>query len=42
MVGAIPAKKADEDDDRSDGDKIVAMAVVVLFGALGGFCVAAI
>lgn len=39
---AIPAKKADEDDDRKDIDKILALSVVVIFGALGGFCVAAI
>jgi hypothetical protein len=41
-VMAVPAKKADENDTRSDGDKIGALMVVVAFGALGGFLLQAI
>ena len=42
LVAALPAKKADANDERSDGDKITALFVVVVFGAIGGFCVAGI
>ena len=41
-VMAVPAKKADTNDTRSDGDKIGALCVVVVFGALGGFLLQAI
>ena len=36
-VSAVPAKGADPNDKRSDGDKFGALIVVVLFGGLGGF-----
>lgn len=41
-VMAVPAKKADTNDKRSDGDKIGALCAVVAFGALGGFLLQAI
>lgn len=41
-VSAVPAKGADPNDTRSDGDKIGALIVVVLFGGLGGFLLQAI
>jgi len=39
---AVPGKKADTNDDRETGDKVGALIIVTLFGALGGFIVAAI
>ena len=35
-VACVPAKKA-APDDRDDGDKIAALIVVVIAGAVGGF-----
>lgn len=42
MIAGVPSKKADENDDRKFEDKILALAIIVIFGALGGFIVAAI
>ena len=42
LASAVPAKKADTNDTRSDADKVGALLIVVAFGALGGFIVAAI
>ena len=41
-VACVPAKQADANDTRSDGDKIGALLIVVAFGALGGFLLQAI
>ena len=40
-VACVPAKKA-APDDRDDGDKIAALIVVVIAGAVGGFLLQAI
>jgi hypothetical protein len=41
-VSCVPAKGADPNDTRSDGDKLGALFAVVAFGGLGGFLLQAI
>ena len=41
-VSCVPAKGADPNDTRSDGDKLGALFIVVAFGGLGGFLLQAI